>query len=159
LAQVVEVNRESFHGFVYNLDTGEGWYTASGVVCRNCRCTVVYEEAPVTAGADWWWSDDLTSAAWDESRVRRYPRGTRVEGPRGGGRFAPKESTAIENEAMGDIAPAGRALAALAPGERFYLGGHEYQVVEWQGDDLVIERAGEGFTRTLHKPAGMTEAT
>lgn len=58
----------------------------------NCRCTVVYEEAPVTAGADWWWSDDLTSAAWDESRVTRYPKGTPISGPAGGGRFAPKEA-------------------------------------------------------------------
>lgn len=44
LAEVVEVKRETMHGFVYNLDTGDGWYTANSVVARNCRCTLVYTD-------------------------------------------------------------------------------------------------------------------
>jgi hypothetical protein len=44
LAEVVEVERNPFHGYVYNLDTGEGWYTAGSIVGANCRCTMAYDE-------------------------------------------------------------------------------------------------------------------
>lgn len=107
---------------------------------------------------------ELVAAAWDESRVRRYPRGTRVEGPRGGGRFAPKETTAVENEVeeptspvgMGEVAPAGTPIAVLVEGNRFWLGGKEHQVIRWDGDRIVVETAGEGVERTL--PVGFSSA-
>jgi hypothetical protein len=37
--QVVSVERDSFHGFVYNLETTTGAYVADGIVTHNCRCT------------------------------------------------------------------------------------------------------------------------
>jgi hypothetical protein len=35
---VVSVQRQSFHGFVYNLQTYDEHYTANGIVVHNCRC-------------------------------------------------------------------------------------------------------------------------
>lgn len=34
---------------VYNLETDEGVYTANGVICHNCRCSILYETAPQEA--------------------------------------------------------------------------------------------------------------
>lgn len=39
--RVVHVERVEFHGMVYNLETAEGYYTANGIVVKNCRCIVV----------------------------------------------------------------------------------------------------------------------
>ena len=36
--KVVSVNRDPFHGFVYNLQTESGWYIANGIIVHNCRC-------------------------------------------------------------------------------------------------------------------------
>lgn len=36
---VVSVYRESWHGFVFNLETESGAYTAEGIITHNCRCT------------------------------------------------------------------------------------------------------------------------
>ncbi len=44
-AEIVEVEVVAFHGYVFNLDTGHGWYTANGIVSANCRCTVIYVDA------------------------------------------------------------------------------------------------------------------
>lgn len=41
LDQVVGVDRGSFAGHVYNLDTVDGWYIGNGIVTHNCRCTLV----------------------------------------------------------------------------------------------------------------------
>lgn len=38
LDDVVSVERYNFRGHVYNLDSGEGWYSANGIVTHNCRC-------------------------------------------------------------------------------------------------------------------------
>lgn len=38
LHKVVKVERVVFHGYVFNLDTGEGWYAANGIASQNCRC-------------------------------------------------------------------------------------------------------------------------
>jgi len=38
--QVVGVDIQSFHGFVYNLQTGNEHYVANGVIVHNCRCSV-----------------------------------------------------------------------------------------------------------------------
>lgn len=43
----------------------------------------------------------LASAAWDESRVKRYPRGTPVSGREGGGRFAPNRLARFDPEFPG----------------------------------------------------------
>lgn len=37
--QVISVDREFFSGHVYNLETGEGWYSANGIITHNCRCS------------------------------------------------------------------------------------------------------------------------
>lgn len=43
-SQVVRVDVLPFQGFVFNLETDGGWYTANGIVSHNCRCTLsVYE--------------------------------------------------------------------------------------------------------------------
>lgn len=34
---VISVRRESFAGHVYNLQSGDGWYTASSIVVHNCK--------------------------------------------------------------------------------------------------------------------------
>lgn len=39
LARIVRVNRSSFEGHVFNLQTKEGWYIAAGIIGHNCRCT------------------------------------------------------------------------------------------------------------------------
>lgn len=62
--QVVAVDRHSFSGHVYNLDSGSGWYTGNSVAQRNCRCTLGYAEGPPSE-VD---SGD-TSAALDEAAV------------------------------------------------------------------------------------------
>ena len=61
----------------------------------NCRCTLIYAETQmdVLSAADWdepnalWASEehDVVSAAWDESKHPRHPRGERL-----GGKFAAK---------------------------------------------------------------------
>ena len=38
---VASVNRHSYSGYVYNLETSTGWYIANGVVTHNCRCTLI----------------------------------------------------------------------------------------------------------------------
>lgn len=38
--KVVKVERIPFAGHVFNLETTRGHYTANGVICHNCRCTV-----------------------------------------------------------------------------------------------------------------------
>jgi hypothetical protein len=44
LYEILDVEFGSMHGgWVSNLETVRGWYTASGVVCHNCRCTLLYE--------------------------------------------------------------------------------------------------------------------
>lgn len=39
--RVEQVRRVAFSGYVYNLDTGVGWYNANGITIRNCRCTTI----------------------------------------------------------------------------------------------------------------------
>ena len=39
--EIVGIERNAFHGFVYNLDTEIGFYSAGGVVTHNCDCMVV----------------------------------------------------------------------------------------------------------------------
>jgi hypothetical protein len=43
LAKLVEVQRETFHGYVYNLTTSAGWYITDNLVHHNCRCWVELE--------------------------------------------------------------------------------------------------------------------
>lgn len=81
LAEIVHIDRYAFSGYVYNLDTGEGWYAAESIIAANCRCTLVYH-------------DTVTATAWDETKHSRYPKGTRVSGREGGGRFAPRAAPA-----------------------------------------------------------------
>ena len=36
--QIVSIERNAFHGYVYNLETSTNWYVASGAIIHNCRC-------------------------------------------------------------------------------------------------------------------------
>jgi hypothetical protein len=55
---IVSVECQLFHGFVYNLQTASGHYTASGIVVHNCECSVdalspeEAEEEGVTSAED-----------------------------------------------------------------------------------------------------------
>ncbi len=42
---VINVDVQSFHGLVLNLETGVGAYIAEGIITHNCRCTMVLERA------------------------------------------------------------------------------------------------------------------
>jgi len=44
--KVVAVDRDPFHGYVYNLETTTGYYQTNGVVVHNCRCStaLVFDE-------------------------------------------------------------------------------------------------------------------
>lgn len=44
LHKVVHVERQSFHGFLYNFETTTGSYIGNGVINHNCRCTALYVE-------------------------------------------------------------------------------------------------------------------
>jgi hypothetical protein len=43
-SKIVKIDRHSFIGHVYNLDTGQGWYISETIVTRNCRCTMLLVE-------------------------------------------------------------------------------------------------------------------
>ena len=45
--RVVSVERSGFRGHVYNLSTGEGWYSAAGLIVSNCHC----QAAPAWGGS------------------------------------------------------------------------------------------------------------
>ena len=36
--RIIAVKRRAFSGHVFNLQTGEGYYSAEGILCHNCRC-------------------------------------------------------------------------------------------------------------------------
>jgi hypothetical protein len=38
--QIVDVDVQSFHGFVFNIETESGAYIAQGIITHNCRCTI-----------------------------------------------------------------------------------------------------------------------
>ena len=42
--KIVSVRRYPFSGHVYNLETEEGWYAASGLIVHNCRCWIEFED-------------------------------------------------------------------------------------------------------------------
>ena len=45
--QIVGVERQAFHGYVYNLQTASECYVAEGIITHNCRCWVVPETGKV----------------------------------------------------------------------------------------------------------------
>lgn len=42
--EIVDIQVDAFHGFVFNLETVGGWYTANGILTHNCRSV----EIPIT---------------------------------------------------------------------------------------------------------------
>jgi len=38
--EIIDIERDPFHGNVYNLQTGRGYYVAEGVVTHNCDCMI-----------------------------------------------------------------------------------------------------------------------
>lgn len=40
LDEIISVDRQAFHGDVFNLETSGGWYVAEGIVTHNCRCVL-----------------------------------------------------------------------------------------------------------------------
>ena len=71
LDRVVEVRRVNFSGFVYNLSTADGAFTAGGVITHNCRCTSI----PVLSDLD-----DFEDAGGDVSALTKGERAA-VGGP------------------------------------------------------------------------------
>jgi hypothetical protein len=45
LDEVVNVDRQAFHGPVHTLETESGWYIAGGFIVKNCRCAIGLEFA------------------------------------------------------------------------------------------------------------------
>lgn len=45
-ARVIHVDRSSFDGHVYNLQTESGWYIAEGIISHNCKC----QSIPIVPG-------------------------------------------------------------------------------------------------------------
>jgi len=41
LDEIISVEINPFHGYVLNIETVDGWYTANGIITHNCRCTTV----------------------------------------------------------------------------------------------------------------------
>lgn len=39
--EIVGIELDTFHGWVYNFETATGWYTANGIIVHNCRCSMV----------------------------------------------------------------------------------------------------------------------
>ncbi len=44
--EVVNVEVDSFRGFVHNIETKSGWYVAQGYLARNCHCVAIPTESP-----------------------------------------------------------------------------------------------------------------
>lgn len=40
--RIIEIERRTFVGHVYNLATGGGWYISNGIIGSNCRCTMAF---------------------------------------------------------------------------------------------------------------------
>jgi hypothetical protein len=66
--RVIQTNRVDFAGHVFNFQTSEGWYRASGVIVSNCHCTIV----PVFRGQAYELSPH--AAEWDRL-YREYAQG------------------------------------------------------------------------------------
>jgi hypothetical protein len=81
--QIVHVDIEAFHGWVYNLQTDSGAYLAEGIVTHNCECAlspVVEEEAAEDAAPDEQGGeagDTVDIMEVEAPRSRPSPRGLR----------------------------------------------------------------------------------
>jgi hypothetical protein len=79
LDNIVSVEHQLFHGFVYNLHTVSGHYTAAGIVVHNCECKWTpisaeeAEEAGVTEDAPDIDADDGFGAAPSEDGTNWEP--------------------------------------------------------------------------------------
>lgn len=51
-SKVVEIEVVPHDGFVFNLETIEGWYTAANLVHSNCRCVATYSTVDPVTGED-----------------------------------------------------------------------------------------------------------
>jgi hypothetical protein len=40
-ARIIKIDRYSFDGHVYNLETKNGWYVSGGILTHNCRCRAI----------------------------------------------------------------------------------------------------------------------
>lgn len=98
----------------------------------NCRCVSVFTDTPAPllrhSGAGgihdepFTAMDATTAAGFDESKHRRYAKGTKVSGREGGGRFAPKQGdgVALVQQQAVDAAEAAKTedqRAAAIPGQ------------------------------------------
>jgi len=41
LDEIISIERKTFHGYVYNLQTEKGFYVANGIITHNCDCMVI----------------------------------------------------------------------------------------------------------------------
>lgn len=70
--EIVHIEVKTFHGWVFNLQTVDGWYIANGFLSHNCRCTVIFREnLPVEAVAPELEDIDPATLSWRE-RIDHY---------------------------------------------------------------------------------------
>lgn len=81
-------------GHVFTLQTREGWYTANGIIARNCRCVIVYTDDPDKLVSSAW---GQTSAAWNEADHPRDPGGE------GGGEFVEKGTAGGDDDGPTEV--------------------------------------------------------
>lgn len=115
--EVVDIDRGTWSGHVYNLSTLGGWYFANGIVTHNCRHTMTpyvegYSRLPDT---DWSEQERLTGMTSDEyyeatQRQRRYEAAIRRT----------KREIAV-----------GQGLGLDMTGKRVLLGRQQARVRQW----------------------------
>jgi SPP1 gp7 family putative phage head morphogenesis protein len=69
--KIINIERKSFVGHVYNLETDKGWYVANGIITHNCRCSLLGkvidgEPGGTRASTDGQVSASLTFEGWLE---------------------------------------------------------------------------------------------
>lgn len=95
--RIIEIERRTFSGHVYNLATGGGWYVSNGIIGSNCRCTMAFHVPKNSLNAavnelselpdvtdefdpsEFMDFEFLNASAFDESLVKRDHRGKFVK--------------------------------------------------------------------------------
>lgn len=178
--KVVAVSRREFAGHVYNIDSGEGWYSANGVIVHNCPCYLLgFDEAVgmglMTAGqvpeekdanrrykrlkkdiAELEDRDDLEEAlaeVFDELALEEASRARWAAGHAKGGQFRPKRGGSPGAHIIKQLLGDGRT-----PAQRGKRSSHRWT---WMRGVYTRIPEQERFERTIgkdtyHSPPGST---